>query len=171
MDMVVDMLASDDGSNGVRLLCATFGALTLELQTLLLETGLDSLGVTVNVLTMLHRNNVVMMLLRKDLTVLYWLHGGVIMVLVDFTINGGCGLLMASLGDSLVDDSGSDFFVDSGVVVTSLLPARATLLALMFEHEVVRRGQASPQRKRTGFQCLPRIEQVMMVMMQMAGCL
>ena len=44
------------------------------------------------------------------------------MVLVHFTINSGLSLLMALLDDLLVDNGGSDLFVDGGVMVTSLLP-------------------------------------------------
>ena len=45
-----------------------------------------------------------------------------IVILVNFTVDGGCGLLMMSLGNCLIDDSWSDFLVDSGVMVTRLVP-------------------------------------------------
>lgn len=57
------MLSSDDWCNRVALMRGTLGASVLKLQTLLLETGLDGFWVAVLVLTMLNRNNVVLVLL------------------------------------------------------------------------------------------------------------
>lgn len=63
MNVVVDVLSSDDWCNRVALMRGTLGASVLKLQTLLLETGLDGFWVAVLVLTMLNRNNVVLVLL------------------------------------------------------------------------------------------------------------
>lgn len=81
------------------------------------------------VLTMFDGKDVVLVLLREDLTVLHWLHGGMIVVLVDFTIDGGGGLLVTGFDDSLVDDSGCHFLVNGGVMVTSLVPGEHRLSA------------------------------------------
>lgn len=45
----------------------------------------------------------------KDLTVLDWLHGGMVVVLVDFSVDGCGGLLVASGCYILVLDGGVDF--------------------------------------------------------------
>ena len=99
-----------------------FVAAVLKLQAFLLEAGFDSLAVAMMMLTVLHRDNVVMMLLREDVTILYRLHRGVIMVLVDLTVDGRRGLLVACLGDGLIDDSGGDILVHGGVMVTRIVP-------------------------------------------------
>lgn len=127
----MDVLARNDGSNGVRFLSVAFGTIALELQTLLFQTGLDSLSVAVVVFTVLDWNDVVLMLLWENLTVLHWLHGGVVVVLVDLTVNGGGGLLMTGLDNSLVNDGGSDLLVHSGIVVTGLGPGRGETSALV----------------------------------------
>lgn len=45
-----------------------------------------------------------------------------VVVLVNFSVNGGGGFLVTSLCDSLVDDAGSNLLVDGGVMMTSLGP-------------------------------------------------
>ena len=60
--------------------------------------------------------------LGKDLSILDRLDGGMIMILVNLTINSGCSLLMTVLRDGLVYNGWSNFFVYSGVVVTCLVP-------------------------------------------------
>ena len=61
--MVVDVLASDDWCNGVGLfLLHTTGA--LELSSLLLKTSLYSLGIAMDVVTLLDGKNVGVVLLR-----------------------------------------------------------------------------------------------------------
>lgn len=44
------------------------------------------------------------------------------MVLVNFAVDSGCGLLMMSLGYSFINDGRSDFLVDGGVMMTRLVP-------------------------------------------------
>lgn len=70
----MDMLSSDDWCNGVTLLSGTLGASALELHTLLFKTSLDGLGITVLVLAVLNRDDVVGVLFREHLTVFDWLN-------------------------------------------------------------------------------------------------
>ena len=74
--------------------------------------------------TMLNRDHVVGMLLGQDLTVLDRLDGCVIVILMNFTVNGSGGFLVTVFGDIFIHDGGSNFLVDSGVMVTGLVPAK-----------------------------------------------
>ena len=74
--------------------------------------------------TVLDGDHVVRMLLGQDLTVLDRLDGCVIVVLMNFTVNGSGGFLMTVFGDVFVHDGGCNFLVDSGVMVTGLVPAK-----------------------------------------------
>lgn len=74
--------------------------------------------------TVLNGNHVVRMLLGQNLTVLDRLNGCVKMILMNFTVNGSGGFLMTVFGDIFIHDSGSNFLVDSGVMVTGLVPAK-----------------------------------------------
>ncbi len=46
------------------------------------------------------------------------------MVLVDFTVDGGGGFFMTSLGNCLVDDARGNLLMDGGVMMTSFMPDR-----------------------------------------------
>lgn len=106
------------------LLRAALNALALELGTLLLKTSFDGFGVTVVMFTMLDRNNVVFVALRKHFAVLYGLNRSMEMILVNFPIDGCLGLFMTMFRYGLLSDSGSDSLMNGGVVVTSLVPTR-----------------------------------------------
>lgn len=71
--------------------------------------------------SVLDGDEVVVMLLGKDLAVLDGLNGGVVVVLVNLTVNGRGYVLMAVRGDGFVGDCWSNGLVDSGVVVTRVL--------------------------------------------------
>ena len=118
MNMVVNMLAGNYWSNRVALLLLD-GTRALELGGFLFETSLDRLRVAMLVVTLLDADNIVGVLLRKYLAILHRLDRGVIMVLMNLTVNGGLGLLMTFLDNALIDDSRSNFLVDRGVMVTS----------------------------------------------------
>lgn len=119
---MVNVLASDHWSDRVGLLGTGINTLVLELKTFLLETGLDGLGVAMNVFTVLDRDYVVSVLLRQHLAVLYGLYRSVIMILMHFTIDGGLSLLMTVLAYFLFHNGRGDLLVDSGVMMTSLGP-------------------------------------------------
>lgn len=72
MNMVVDVLASNDWGHRMALFLAHLSAI-LELCSLLLKTSGDGFGVAVLVLTVFHRNDVVVMFFWKNFTVVDWL--------------------------------------------------------------------------------------------------
>ncbi len=121
---MVDMLASNDWCDGVALLCANLGTSRLELLTLLFETSLDSLVVTMMVLAVLHRDDVMSVLLGQHLAVLDRLYRGVVVILVHLTVDGSLSLLMTVLANLFVHNSGSDLLVNGRVMMTRLGPAR-----------------------------------------------
>ena len=122
VNVVVDMLSSDDWCNGVAFLSATLCSSVLELQTFLLETCLDGFGFAMLVRAVRNGDDLVRMMFWEDFAVHDRLHGGVIMVLVHLAVNGGLGLLVADLGDVLVHDGWCHLLVYCGVMVTSLVP-------------------------------------------------
>lgn len=96
----------------------------MELGGFLFDTSLDLGRITMVMFTVLDRNHVVRMLLGQNLAVLDGLDGCVKVILVNFTVNGSGGFLVAVFCDVLIHDSGSNFLVDSGVMVTRLVPAK-----------------------------------------------
>lgn len=126
MDVVVNMLACDDWSDRVTLVGSALHALVLELVTLLLETGLDGLGITVVKLFGLYGSHVVFMTLWEYLTVLDRLNGSVEVILVYFTINGCLGLLVTVFRDGFLNDSRGNSLMNSGVMVAGLVPTEGS---------------------------------------------
>lgn len=123
MDVMMDVLARNDGCNGMALLCAARGTRALELSTFLLQTGLDGSSVAMVHLTVFYRDDVVLVLFGKYFAVLDGLNGCVEMILMNFTINGGLSLFMAMLGHCLLSDSGGNLFMNGGIMVSSLVPS------------------------------------------------
>jgi len=128
--VMMNMLASNDGSNGVALLLPHLLS-RLELGTLLLETSFDCVRIAVHMLTMLDRDDVVLVLLGKNLAVFYWLHGRMVVVLMNLTIDGSGSLFVLVFRDVLVDNGGGDLLVDCGVIVTSLAPTESAMSVYM----------------------------------------
>ena len=122
MNVVMDMFSSNHWCHGVGLLDTTIYPLVLELCTLLFETCFDGLFITMMVLPMLNGDNVVLVLFGKDFAVFDWLDRGMVVVLVHLTIDGGLSFFMANLYDLLIHNGRSHFLVDSGIMVTSLVP-------------------------------------------------
>lgn len=129
VNVVVNVLASNRGGNGVAFTDAAFGAGVLELETLLLKTGLDGGIVTVVLLALFNGSHLVDVLLWEHFTVLDGLHRGMVVILMDLTVDGGRSLLMAMLGDVLVDYGRGDLLVNGGVIVTGLAPMIARLVS------------------------------------------
>ena len=96
----------------------------MELSSFLFDTSLDLARITMVVFTVLDGNHVVRVLLGQNLAVLDRLDGCVVVILVNFTVNGSGGFLMTVFGDIFVHDGGGHFLVDSRVVVASLVPAK-----------------------------------------------
>jgi len=96
-------------------------AAVTELSGLTFQTSLDSFRVAVTMFSVLDTNHVVGMLFGKNLAVQHGLNGGVVVVLVDLTVNGCGDLLMSRRLDSLLHDGGGYLLVDGGIMVTSLV--------------------------------------------------
>lgn len=101
-----------------------YTTVALELSSFLLQTGLDSLGIAVLVVTLLDRDDVVLMLFRENFTVVHGLDRGMVMVLVNLAVDGSGSLFVTLLDNSLVHNCGSNFFVNGGVMMTSLVPVK-----------------------------------------------
>ena len=122
VDVVMNVLACNDGGYRARLLGLANSLLVMEASSLLFETCLDSVGIAMVVFPMLNTDEVVSMLLREDFTMLNRLYGGVVVVLVDLAVYGSSGLFMLGRLDHLVRDCRSHFLVDGGVMVASFVP-------------------------------------------------
>ena len=70
VDVVMNVLACNDGGYRARLLGLANSLLVMEAGSLLFEACLDSVGITMVVFPMLNTNEVVSVLLREDLTML-----------------------------------------------------------------------------------------------------
>ena len=116
------MLASNDRCDGVSVCGLANDTLILELSSLAGETCFDLSSVTVVKLAALYSDEVVCVLLRKDLTVGDGLDRGVVVVLVNLFVDGSEDLLVLGLVDGLVEDGRCDTLMDGGVMVTSLGP-------------------------------------------------
>lgn len=86
---VVDVLASNDRSDGAGLVGLKAGLRVSELSTLLCQAALVLLGVVVVDFAVLNWDNVVVVGLWEDLGVLHGLDGGVVVILVDLLVNSG----------------------------------------------------------------------------------
>lgn len=122
VDVVVDVLTADSGGNRLGVNSLDLSALVSKLSSLGGEALLDLGVVTVLERAVLDGGKVVVVLLRKNLTVLDGLDGGVVVVLVNLLVDGSLDLLVLLELMALVGDSGSDLLVDSGVVVSRLGP-------------------------------------------------
>ena len=128
VNVVVDMFSSNNWCHGVTLLGTALDPRILELCTFLLETCSDGLFVTMTELPMLDGDYIVLVLFRKHFAVFDWLDRGVVVVLVHLTVNGGLSFFMANLCDLLAHNCRCHFLVDSGVMVTSLVPSEMIAL-------------------------------------------
>ena len=123
----MDVLAGNGGSYRVCFLDGSFRAGTFELGGFLLQASSDCTFVSVVKFAGLDGGHVVNMLLGKNLTVLYRLDGGMVVILVDLTVNGGRGLLMTLFDDVLLHHGRCYFLVNGGVMVTGLAPVVPSL--------------------------------------------
>lgn len=120
MDVVVLVLASNDGSNLTSGLALNLLGGVNVAGTLLGETSLDLVVAAVLVAAVLNGDDVGVVVLGENLLVDYRLLGGVVVVLVNLLVDGGDVLLVLLPLDSLVLDGRGDLLVDSGVVLTRL---------------------------------------------------
>ena len=125
VNMVVNMLASNGWLDALGHLSTTLDASALELTGLLLKTSLDGGSISVAVFTIFHGGHVVDVFFRENLSILDGLDGGVVMVLVDLTVNGRLNILVALLHDLLLNNGRSDLLVDGGVWIMSILSSKS----------------------------------------------
>lgn len=122
MHMVMFVFSSNDGCNRVGFGCSSLSASVTELLALLFKSSLDGTSIAMTVFAGLDSGHAMLVLLWQNLAVLYWLDRGMVMVLVDLTINGSLSLLMTLLDYVLLNNSRSDLLVDCGIMMTSLVP-------------------------------------------------
>lgn len=147
MDVVVDMLACNHWGNRVGLAGSPLNVGVTELSSLLFETGLDGSRITMVVLTLLDGNDVVVVGFRENLTILDGLDGGVEVVLVHLTVDGGLNFLMTCLLDGLVHDGRGNPLVNGGVMVTRLVPKDGMMSVTVLRDDCVgRRTRADGRR-------------------------
>lgn len=84
------------------------------------EALLNMVVVAVLDVAVLDADDVVRVLFGEDLAVLNGLNGGVVVVLVHFTVDGRLRLFMAGGGDCLVLDGGVHGLVNGGTVLSIL---------------------------------------------------
>jgi len=121
VDVVVDVLAGNDGLDGSRVLTLDADGLVLKFGRLLREVTLVLLLVVVLEFAVLDGDDLVVVLLRQDLLMCDGLDGGVVVVLVDLAVESGGNVLVLGLVDGLVGHGGGDGLVDGGVVVARLV--------------------------------------------------
>ena len=71
-------------------------------------------------LAVLNRDDTVVVFFWQDLTVMDWLNGRVIVILVNFTVDGGGHFFVLLLLNVLVDHSWCNFLVNSGIMLARL---------------------------------------------------
>lgn len=121
VDVVVDVFTGDDGLHGSSVLAFHADGLVAEFGGLGGEVVLVLLVVIVLDLAVLDGDDLVVVGLGELLGVVDGLDRGVIVVLVDFLVDGGGDVLVLGLVDGFVGHGGSDGLVDGGVVVTGLV--------------------------------------------------
>ena len=112
MDVVVDVLACNRGVGRRGMLRLSDGPLVLELCLLGLKALTDVVVIAVLDVAVLDAGEVVRVLFWKNLTVLDWLHGGVVVVLVDFAIDGCLSIFVLGAGYVFVLDGGVDSLLE-----------------------------------------------------------
>lgn len=119
VDVMVDMLPGGDGESCLSVLSLVYCGGVLEFSGLSLQTFLRLALVVVVELAVFNGDHVMGMLLGQYLLMLQGLHGCVVVVLVDFTVNSLCDILMTSGLDSLGGDGRVDDLLDVGLVAMS----------------------------------------------------
>ena len=118
MHMVVNMLSCNGRIDRMSLAGGCFCSGVVEVCTFLLKTLLHSAVLAMLVLAMFYGDETVLMLLWQDFTILNWLNGSMVMVLMNLSINSGGDLLMLLFLDVLLNNRRSYFLMDSSVMMT-----------------------------------------------------
>ena len=127
--VVVNMFASNDWCNGVSMLGLALSTRVSKLGSFLLETSLDGGSISVASFAVLNGHHLVLVLFRENLTVLDGLDGGVVVILVDLTVNGGLSLFMLVFMNAFLLDRRIDLLVDGGVMFSGLVPGVMTSIS------------------------------------------
>lgn len=120
----MDVFAANSGGSGTGLTRSRNGLLIPELSGLALQASLHLLFAPVLESAVLDSEQVVGVLLGKNLAVEDRLDRGVVVVLVNLLVHGGLNLLVTGGLDGLVGHGGSNLLVDGGVMMTSLGPEK-----------------------------------------------
>lgn len=120
MNVMMNMLAS----HGRHVLGLVLG-LSSNMLVLMLSLGHPKLGVGVGCVSVvmgpvLYWNDVVMMLLRQNFSVVHWLHSRVVVILVDLSVGRDLSLIALVWIHSLVLDTWVNMLVHRGVVLSGL---------------------------------------------------
>lgn len=120
MDMMMDMLASNGrlGSSGMLSLNPFDGILVLRL--LSSKRLLHLIGTVMFEVSVLNADEVVVMLLRQNFSVIDGLDGSVVVILMNLLVDCGSHTILLVASDGLVLDGGSYSLVDGRVVVAIL---------------------------------------------------
>lgn len=122
INMMMYMLTSDSSLSTSGFLAVDLGLGVLVLRPLIREATLHLVCIIVLILTFFDWNLTMMMLLWQSLGVRYWLLCCVVVVLVDFTVNGWKYSFMFLLRDGLVVYGWCRSLVDCGIVLAVLGP-------------------------------------------------
>lgn len=118
VDVVVDVLSANSGGNTLAMGGFLNAALVGKASLVVDQGPLSGIGIAVVKLAVLNSTELSSVLLWENLTVLDGLDSAVVVVLVNFLVDGSVDLLVYVRLDDLVLDSGSNCLVDGGVVVT-----------------------------------------------------
>ena len=110
MHMVMRVFTTDDRVGRLGMGGFALDAGVVEAHSLVLETGLECLVLTMMVLTVLHRSDVVRMLLWLYYTVLHWLNSGMVVILMHLAVDCSSGFIVTMFLDSLLRHSRGNCF-------------------------------------------------------------
>lgn len=116
VDMMVDVLASDGRGSGLSVVGFLDTLMVLEVTEFGSESLLGLMLVLVVEFSFFGGQDVVGMLLRKSFLVRQRLNGGVVVMLMNLTVNSLGGFLVEVRLDGLSSDGGVDRLIDGGVV-------------------------------------------------------
>jgi hypothetical protein len=118
VDVVMNVLSANSGGNALAVGGVFDATLVSKASLVVNQSPLGAINVAVVELAVLNSSELSSVLLGQNLAVLDGLDSAVVVVLVDFLVNGSVDLLVDVRLNDLVLDSGSNCLVDSGVMVT-----------------------------------------------------
>lgn len=116
MDVMVNVLSSHCGSSGLCGMDLGHGGMVLEFGQIGRDSLLSPRLIIMMIFAVLCRDNVVDMFLGQNLLVLKRLHCGVVMMLMDLTVNSLRHFFMLVRFDGLVGDGGVHCLLDCGMM-------------------------------------------------------